>query len=164
MSLNFDMAPMLGDNFSDSQLAGDHRVLHGGVARGIGSFGGVCRRERARVASRTSETARRRPEAQLGEGALVMRGGERRGREHGIDPPSGGGRAGVQETSIPLVWCSRAWSDFCCSCVLTAVQKTLPVAWCRGKFYDSKMSHTSPRTQTYRSSHTPTVLVNKVAF
>ena len=54
ISLNFDMAPMLGDNFSDSQLAGDHRVLHGGVARGIGSFGGVCRRERARVASRTS--------------------------------------------------------------------------------------------------------------
>ena len=122
MSLNFDMAPMLGDNFSDSQLAGDHRVLHGGAARGVGSFGGVCRRERARVASRTSETARRRPEAQLGEGALVMRGGERRGREHGIDPPSGGGRAGVQETSIPLVWCSRAWSEFCCSCVLTAAK------------------------------------------
>ena len=46
-------------------------------------------------------TARRRAGAQLGEGAIVVGGGGRRGREHGVDPPSGAGRAGVQKTSPP---------------------------------------------------------------
>ena len=44
---------------------------------------------------------RRRAGAQVGEGALVVVGGERRGSEHGVDPPRWASRSSVQETCIP---------------------------------------------------------------
>ena len=45
-----------------------------------------------------------------------------------------------------------------------SAEKCLPFAWCREKFYDLKMSHTSPITQTNYSSHIPTGLVDELAF
>ena len=36
--------------------------------------------------------------------------------------------------------------------------------WHREKFYDSKMSHTAPITQTYRFPHTPTVFIHRFEF
>ena len=38
MTFNFDMPAMLGDIFSDAQLAGEHRVLPQAAPRAIGSF------------------------------------------------------------------------------------------------------------------------------
>ena len=58
-------------------------------------------RERAPPSSGASATARCWSGAQLGDGACDVRGGEWGGRGHGVDPPSGGGRSGVQKTSIP---------------------------------------------------------------
>ena len=43
----------------------------------------------------------RRAGAQVGEGALVVGGGEWRGSEHGVDPPRWASRSSVQETCIP---------------------------------------------------------------
>ena len=51
MSLYFDMPPMLGGIFSDSQLAGDHRVLPGDAVRVIDSFMAGFSSERASMAS-----------------------------------------------------------------------------------------------------------------
>ena len=36
--------------------------------------------------------------------------------------------------------------------------------WHREKFYDSKMSHTAPITQTYRPPHTQTVFIHRFEF
>ena len=44
---------------------------------------------------------RRRAGAQVGQGALVVGGGEWRGSEHGVDPPRWASRSSVQETCIP---------------------------------------------------------------
>jgi hypothetical protein len=51
MTFNSDMPAMLGDIFSDAQLAGEHRVLPQAAPRAIGSFVVGFYRERAPMAS-----------------------------------------------------------------------------------------------------------------
>ena len=128
MGLNIDMRPVLGYFFTDDQMAGDHRAPPGGAAPAIGTFVAGCRRERASLASWTSGTARRSARAQLGEGAIVVGGGGRRGREHGVDPPSGAGRAGVQKTSPPSCGAREhapTLAAFARLCMSTAEKKAL---------------------------------------
>ena len=100
---------------------------------------------RAPLSSCTSATARRRPAAQLGGRALVVRGGEWGGRGHGVDPPSGGGRCSVQEPSIPSCGAREHDPIFAVFARLPS-RDQLPFAWCCEKFYDSKMSHIVPTT------------------
>ena len=90
MTLIFDMTAILSNTFTDGHPADDHRVLPGGAAAAINSFVAACRRERAPVAFWTSGTARRRAGAELGEGALVVRGGDTRAEHAGSTAPTGG--------------------------------------------------------------------------
>ena len=143
MAFNFVMRPMLSYFFMNALLAGDHRVLHGGAAPAIGTVIAGFHRERAPIASWTPAMARRRPGAQLRHVALVVRGGGRRGREHGVDPPSGGGRSGVQETSIPSCgarehgpifaacarFASREAATFALFGMVPLSQMSLPLCW-----------------------------------
>ena len=132
-------------------------------APAIGDFSASSRRERAPSASWTSGTARRRPGAQLGDGAFVVGGGGRRVSGHGIDAATGAGRSSVQDTSTPPSM-SIAPCPIFARRAHPMLREVHFFEWHRENFYDSKMSHTAPITQTKYPPHTQNVFIDRFEF
>ena len=101
--------------------------------------------------------------AQLGDVAGVVGGGVGRVCDDGVDPATGADGWGMQETSTPP-------SVSIAPCPIFA-RRAHPMLrevhffeWHREKFYDSKMSHTAPITQTKYPPHTQNVFIHRFEF
>ena len=162
-SLVWCLLAIFNNVLSIDQLAKIHHARHGEAAPAIGGFFTSSRRERASSGSWTSGTARRRPGAQLGDAACVVGGGVGRVCDDGVDPATGADGWGMQETSTPPSM-SIAPCPIFARRARPMLKEMHSFAWCREKFYDSKMSHTAPITQTHRLPHTQTVFIHRFEF